>query len=565
MLRARAAYGDAAGSHDPRIPHVAKRTLIALVVLAGIWAVVSNTSPADERAPRSARPLSSSRVEAEPLAELPAPPRVDAPASPVPETAVPEAIPQLEEQAAGNLSVLVLDDLGEPVADVYVRAGTETPPWLGDQGRTGSDGRVRLDCPPARYILTVNRRSESNGTHGGAAFRDVQVEGEPVDIVAVIARNTAGVRLVARDGLGAPVVGLLVEARGPMPDPEPQRTDDRGEVTWSKLTPGPWRFSDASDDPTLSLRGQSDARVDLVADTVTTAEWTFERRAQVIVDLRAVPFLAELDGLLLDRTMLRPPWPDEVSWLVPPGTNTLWPRWSTDSASYSEPIEFVVAEGEVRRIPLVVETGALSVSGRVVDTRGLPIEGVPVSASIGEWNADRSVRRELAGKKVTTDASGAWSLRGLPRGELSALVQCRYVDGRHLDEAVRLGPNTTPEEAHIDFGDIVVTPAVRLVCELSESWLAHLRDNKQAELELFRVDPTPIYPGKTNQKTSASALPPGVHQFENVVPGEYLLRVWDQRDAVFASQTLHVPEGHAEGEPLHVRVGDGEPVFLTTR
>ena len=465
----------------------------------------------------------------------------------------PEAIPVVETTFASTLEVLVLDDVGVAVPGVHVLAGTRESPWLKLTAVTGPDGRVEIACPPHDYDVFVNE-VEANGTHSAATLVNVLVDAPAVGVVAVIARQVANVRLYVHDGLGVPVSDLLIAARGPpgATEPDPRRTDDQGEIRWEGLAPGQWRFDTRSPDPSISLRGSASAHAALKAEEWAVVDWPFERVAEVVVDLTAVPLLAELEGLSLGNDGRRPPWSREVVWTVPPGTHKLRSKWSAGSSAFSGSRQMTVGEGERRVVTLEPQVGAMSAGGRLLAADGAAVRGAKIMLTVSTTEHGRT------SKTVETDPGGVWSAHGLPWGQLGVLADSRGVPGRHLDELVRIGTIGIPDGTHLDFGDAIVEPAIRLRCELTDDWLAQASESG-ARLELLSIDPEPIWEGRT---TRADAMSAAVHEFEHVVPGVYELRVVDREGDTGASVQLVLPRTTPEGDWIRVKVGTGEARVL---
>jgi len=89
----------------------------------------------------------------------------------------------------------------------------------------------------------------------------------------------------------------------------------------------------------------------------------------------------------------------------------------------------VQAVGQRSRIVLAMGGPAAKLSGRVVDARGAPVRDAQVLVGLFPRAEQIPAGTSLADlpptRRVRTDASGKFSLRGLPRGEMSLVVRAR--------------------------------------------------------------------------------------------------------------------------------------------
>jgi len=196
-------------------------------------------------------------------------------------------------------------------------------------------------------------------------------------------------------------------------------------------------------------------------------------------------------------------------------------------------------------------------TGRVVDSDGVPVEGVPVHALAAEFRNGRALLRQTAARPRITDDRGYFRLFGLepadyyvaaipgPFGDLTGggLIKHPLTYYPGTASASEAKPQTVAADREFDLGDLVVRPAptTTITGMVVDSRGAPVASG---ELVLLPADGpvSSVLPRATSDRAGGFA-------FMNVPEGQYLLQNLPapSTPAEFGTTTVTVP-----GSTLHV-------------
>ncbi|MCB9899284.1 MAG: carboxypeptidase regulatory-like domain-containing protein [Planctomycetes bacterium] len=277
--------------------------------------------------------------------------------------------------------------------------------------------------------------------------------------------------------------------------------------------------------------------------------WNVPTWGELVLRFDRVPAPAELESVLVrNRSFPVPAGTRELSWRLAPGEARLEAVFTAGSPWSWPPSRVEVpASG---RVEVLVEptSGPREVAGFVVDTSGVPVEGVRVSIRVMESD----LRTMAVSKSASTDVSGSFVFRGLPEGETSMMVDGESAKGRHLGPRVHVADEDVARALAGEPLRLVVVPGIRLSVCLPPTWRALVTDADRVALDVIPVEPPGLCPG---QDLHARVADDGSFVLEHRLPGRYLARLLQRRD-VLAEQAFVVADDYEEGTTVEVVLED---------
>lgn len=358
-------------------------------------------------------------VDAEASAVSPAPAPLARPAEPA------RVVLVATDAVLADVEVWVVDDVAQPVAGVMVSAYDDirrdaAPVHV----KTTAIGSARLSLAPGRYVVSANQAAPLAGWDTRHTVVDVPCAQDAVRIT--LPRRAARLVVDVRDDLDHAAADLTV-----LLDNRPVgATDALGRVQLPSLAPGPHRIQLASGQHgRWHVPRDLAQQVELWNGQEVRAVFQVGRSGSLAVHLRGPSDAAE--SLWIDVTGEHPVALAPMTRAIgvnatlqlpdlAPGEYVVRMRCPPDSSLFSANLQARarVLAGARSDVTFELLRGEHTVEGAVRDPAGQPVAGVTVSVMVragADW-------REHVAKSTATDARGAFSVRGLPRGEKRVLV-----------------------------------------------------------------------------------------------------------------------------------------------
>ncbi|MEZ4364047.1 MAG: carboxypeptidase regulatory-like domain-containing protein [Kofleriaceae bacterium] len=318
-----------------------------------------------------------------------------------------------DDDPAGALRLegQVLDGDDAPVADAVI-ALSSVPPR---QTKSGADGSFAFDGLLAKpYTLTARAAA---GAAGPVTARLTATS----DPVVLRLREGATLELEVVDARQQPIEGATVELRGI----ETQTfTAKLGKVTASPLVPGFYQVVAWADGyarsfvPTIVGVGSTSQRVELVRGAPVAGKVVDERGAPVAeARVRYETASDFIPGSDMIRDAVVTGADGAFSFPALPAGSF---RFIATHADYASGVsELTSLDGTQPRADVKIELPAgATVSGKVVTSSGEPLASARVRVGL----TGAGMRIIVPPREAYSDASGAFTIRGLARRELTALA-----------------------------------------------------------------------------------------------------------------------------------------------
>ncbi len=269
----------------------------------------------------------------------------------------------LELRAAAKLSVTVIDESGDPVADAEVTAsgrGGETYSAEATQGALMvlgpmGDGPVTLDVTSSDF----RQWHRELDLHPGE------------NTLEVVVKRGVKVRGKVVDSEGKPVAQAEVEARAPLTPLEQVSSEDDGTFELTFDEPGLQQltaFSNAVGRTTVRVTAPADGVVIRLEARARVTVLVHEGRAAIVAATVTVTNSA-------DRTALNSETgPDGVATISGLESGSYQVAVQAEDYRDAPPLKITLIEGQHFKADVQLDHG-LSVSGVVVDERGAPVSG----------------------------------------------------------------------------------------------------------------------------------------------------------------------------------------------
>ncbi|HRC55749.1 MAG TPA: carboxypeptidase regulatory-like domain-containing protein, partial [Kofleriaceae bacterium] len=338
--------------------------------------------------------------------------------TPIDEPELREGPPRViaEDDPAGSLRLegQVLDDAEHPVAEAVVSLASAPP----RQARTAADGTFAFDGLLARpYTLAARAPS---GVAGPVTAR-LTAKSDPV---VLRLRPGAQVHIEVVDARQQPVAVATVELRG-VSEQSAQTKD--GKVTFAPVVPGPYQAVAWADGyaraylPAMIGAGTTALRIELARGAPVSGKVVDERGAPVAgARVRydaASDFGPGATGGTGHRDAVTTTADGAFTFASLPAGSF---RFLASHPEFATGISSLVAlSGESAKtdVEIAMPAGAV-VSGKVVDDRGKPVDAARVRIGV----AQAGFRFSSPPREAYSNAAGEFTVRGLPRRELSAVA-----------------------------------------------------------------------------------------------------------------------------------------------
>lgn len=420
---------------------------------------------------------------------------------------------------AGTVKGRFVDEEGEPLEGVSVEADG----WISPSVRALSGGKDLSD-EKGQWSVTGLARTEvalRASRKGRASFRThvSLVEGE-VDLGVLTLLPSVELTIDVLDGTRRPVPNAAVATDHGFHG----KTNERGRVVITGAAP------DAAVSVTVTAAGFVKSTTLLNPPLPKTERVILEPAFTVrgrVVDAMGLPVPDAIVLVTIGTTYEREHLRDDGSFAIDVEAGREFDlAFESPSAGTTSRKEAQGRAGESRDLGSVVLSAGLSLSGRVVDAAGVPVAGARVwtlrpaaGGSVVAWTSGRIA-------ETTSDAEGAFTLRGLPPGP--AVLR---IDAPDYARAYR---NVVIEESVANLGAIELVRGVTVVVKGTADDSAIARVDLRGEwLEMDML---------------TAPLVGGVARVRNVPPGSYLTTVFARRAVVCERRVDVGPEREATVE-----------------
>lgn len=478
-----------------------------------------------------------------------------------------EVTVDLTVPSGGTIAGRVVDDRGQPVADVRVRAASvdSRQGYWDESVRSGEDGRFELEGvePGKQRVFAVDDAWQALRAPGqrrdAEAGKLVRVEaGKTAQVELVIERRTATIAGRVVDAAGAPVTDAFVDAArepdGPGAsaararrqvrwnwDRKPAMTDTDGAFSLADLAPGRYTLR-------AYRRGGGEALAEGVAagSTVTlTIPATGRIAGQVRADGGAAPSFFQIMAADPETGFRR-----RESFYRTGGAWSLGdlPAGSFDitasAGAGTSTVEVALAAGQERSGVVIELAGRGVISGRVVDAdSGEPVAGlmtgfVPLAGSRIGWSEDR---------ERVTDEDGRFRIEDVPAGRVRVFT---YAFGT---TAVRYEMSSRIVE--VGAGD-----TAELTLEARRSRLAE--DERAGDLGFELREPPPAERFEPFAPVVASVRAGGPAADAGLEPGDEIVSV-DGEDVRGDLYAFHAATQVPAGTTVRLGLAAGREITIT--
>ncbi|MHC4377622.1 MAG: sigma-70 family RNA polymerase sigma factor [Planctomycetota bacterium] len=363
--------------------------------------------------------------------------------------AAPESVAPHEAAAtlpAGLIQGWVVDPEGQPVPDATVYEGTLAQVAMGlrlegtperPSVRTDEEGRFSIDVGDAQGVVICASAEGFAGSEGlGLDLRE-RDPAEPVTLALRVGVTITGV-VYGKDQL--PVAGRGVQISSPdLGEFHDVKSDENGAFELNHLNPGPWRAATFPSKEELLAQGEEPDTTSMMAQLAQAQFEVPDGESYELILGKVSADSPHIDGRLLrdgepigglmqwypvsrlmEKKVIRADEDGNFEVDLPePG---VWIVHANDSTADSrgKRIRLDLAPGQTEE--LIIDLRGATISGRIVDVEGEPLEDVRVELrTVG--SAPHQPDATMGGTSNSTDADG--------RYQFELLVPGRYIVVAH--------------------------------------------------------------------------------------------------------------------------------------
>jgi hypothetical protein len=442
---------------------------------------------------------------------------------------------------------------GVPLGVTWNDPQAEEDPWV--SGLTDADGRAFVACPAGPCSVAANLKPDLAAF--GSGWQDLVVPpGGAADVRLVLLDANARLTAFVHDEKGVALEGVTLTVGGvglTSENRKPRATDAAGLATWDRMVAGPRSLQIQKAPERIHVPSDLHPRVELGSAASASIDIGLPSKARLNVDLSDPALAAQLEEIsIASANPARKSWPFKeplVSWQLAPGDWTVATRWKEDCAQWAEPQTLTLAPGEVRTITPKLLDGVASLSGRILDRRGVPVAlaGVHVNVMRPASATGPAGNSVLTEKIARSDADGVWHLVGLPAGQVFVYLELRAAKQRYLADDIAPSRSLELTAGPRELPEFLVEPGIALKVHLSEEWLAKAK-SKDVEVEAaFGPDAS----DKAARRRRLSRKD-DVFVLDHGAIDAYALRITDRTGKTLATATGTIDPATAEGATVDV-------------